>query len=109
MACLERSRSHELSVAPMSAEGGFTPIEFALLQQVEREDFGVLEPMVRALRQLSALMPNTCFQMGLCMLKQGRVFSLAESMPRRTGLIATEPALHFQDCISSRQDSINCK
>ncbi len=72
----------ELSVAPMSAEGGFTPIEFALLQQVEREDFGVLEPMVRALRQLSALMPNTCFQMGLCMLKQGRVFSLAESMPR---------------------------
>ena len=44
----------ELSVAPMSAEGGFTAIEFALLQQVEREDFGVLEPMVRALRQLSA-------------------------------------------------------
>ena len=27
----------------------------------------------------------------------------------RTGLNATEPALHFQDCISLHQDSINCK
>lgn len=67
--------------------GRVAPIEFELLEPADPVYTGSLEPLIAALHNMAALVPDIAIAMALCVLKAGRAFSYA-GRHRRPCLVA---------------------
>lgn len=76
-----------VSVGAPEPQGNIGALEFNLLKLVDWEHSGTLQAMLEAIKLMPSLCPGLSVSTGLCELKQGRVFSLANRHPR-TCLVA---------------------
>lgn len=124
----EYKEKHEtvwVSAGEQSSQGALPPIEFKLLIPASWEYLGDLDALEKVIKLLAKRLTDTKFAMSLCQLKGGRVFSMANRMPRlalvvsiytltmppivlldveRTGEIALSlMALHFKESLPFEQ------
>lgn len=79
---IEKRKVVWVSAGEQALRGELPPIEFKLLIPASWDHLGDLDALEQVIKNLANQLPETEFAMSLCDLKGGRVFSMANRMPR---------------------------
>lgn len=78
----EKRQTIKVSMGEQIRNADLPPLEFKLLMPANWDCLGDLKALTVVVQHMAARMPKTRFAMSLCKLKAGRVFSMANRMPR---------------------------